>query len=90
MAICNYCKRDMEKAESCIPVKVMIDGKQYEQIKYGDESRSDFHAEKINCCHDCGINKGGYHHPGCDVEECPKCHGQLIGCECLNPDDPRS
>jgi hypothetical protein len=27
---------------------------------------------------------GGFHHPGCDTEECPKCHGQLISCGCLD------
>lgn len=26
-------------------------------------------------CHDCGITHGGYHHPGCDVERCPRCEG---------------
>lgn len=35
-------------------------------------------------CHDCGIKPGGYHHPGCDMERCPKCEGQLISCGCLD------
>lgn len=25
--------------------------------------------------------------PGCDMEECPKCHKQLISCGCLDDDD---
>ena len=35
-------------------------------------------------CHDCGIeNKiGNVHHWGCDMERCPKCRQQLIGCDC--------
>jgi len=33
-------------------------------------------------CRDCGVRIGGYHHRGCDTEECPKCHLQLIGCDC--------
>lgn len=38
-------------------------------------------------CHDCGIAKGGNHHPGCDMERCPKCGGQLISCGCLDEND---
>lgn len=33
-------------------------------------------------CHDCGVVDGGIHHPGCDAEECPKCGGQIISCDC--------
>jgi len=38
-------------------------------------------------CHDCGIKAGGYHHPGCDMEICPRCLGQLISCGCLDDED---
>ena len=33
-------------------------------------------------CHDCGVEKGKQHIPGCDWEECPFCGRQLIGCDC--------
>ncbi len=33
-------------------------------------------------CHDCGVLKGQYHAAGCDMEECPKCRKQLLGCGC--------
>jgi len=32
-------------------------------------------------CHDCGAPEGYLHLPGCDMEECPICGGQLITCE---------
>lgn len=31
-------------------------------------------------CHDCGAKPGELHDPGCDMEQCPECGGQLICC----------
>jgi hypothetical protein len=39
-------------------------------------------------CHDCGVEPGQLHHPGCDLERCPRCGGQAIGCECLESTEP--
>jgi hypothetical protein len=33
-------------------------------------------------CHDCGVKPGEFHTPGCDMEICPFCKCQLIGCDC--------
>ncbi len=33
-------------------------------------------------CHDCHAKEGEYHLPGCDMERCPFCGGQLISCNC--------
>ena len=46
----------------------------------------------LTLCHDCGASPGEYHAHGCDMEVCPRCEGQLIGCNCIyeinniNPD----
>ena len=38
-------------------------------------------------CHDCNVHAGGFHHPGCDMERCPNCKGQLISCGCFMSDE---
>ena len=37
---------------------------------------------ELAICHDCGAKEGEYHQPGCDMERCPFCGGQLISCDC--------
>ena len=32
-------------------------------------------------CHDCKVKTGKPHQDGCDIEECPICHKQLITCD---------
>lgn len=39
----------------------------------------------LDRCHDCTVLIGEVHHDGCDVEECPKCHDQIIICGCEKP-----
>jgi hypothetical protein len=58
-----------------------INGQIFQRIRYGEEN-CDWNAENFPC-HDCGVLKGQYHvGPACDVEECPKCGGQVIACDC--------
>jgi len=33
-------------------------------------------------CHDCSALPNNFHHVNRDWEECPRCHEQLIGCDC--------
>lgn len=39
--------------------------------------------EAIAHCHDCDAAEGEQHLYGCDMERCPFCGAQLIGCHCI-------
>lgn len=83
MAICQYCNQEMNKAKSCTLTRFTdyADGIPTERLRYEDGGR----------CHDCGVKTGGYHHPGCDWERCPRCGGQVIGncdCELIEDEEP--
>ena len=68
-------KQEMMEADTCLVNGVIEypDGTALAAIPYINEGR----------CHDCNVKAGGNHHPGCDMERCPKCKGQLISYGCL-------
>lgn len=82
MAICKWCDQEMLDRVSCTGNNVVEfpDGIELPSIPYEPSYKSDG-------CHDCYTPVGGMHHPGCDMERCPRCSGQLISCGCLDEDE---
>lgn len=81
MAVCDWCHQEMLEADDCTANRVIEypDGVTLPAIPYlPDDKRN---------CHDCNVTPGSYHHPGCDMEQCPRCQGQLISCGCLDEDE---
>jgi hypothetical protein len=80
MAKCDWCHKEMtsEKIKSCSENMTVTfpSGEVLAAIPYNRDSGGR--------CHDCNVAPGGYHHPGCDMERCPKCNRQLISCGCLD------
>jgi hypothetical protein len=56
-----------------------INGTFLDRVKVGNGG--DF-CDSSDFCPDCGATNEQVHIPGCDVERCPSCKGQLISCAC--------
>jgi len=97
-AICAVCEGSVPGTRSCVPHGVEVQGLLLGDIPFGSESRGGVelawarrhgialprHGE----CSGCGVAEGGHHHPGCDEEECPGCHGRAFACGCAETGPP--
>lgn len=77
MAVCRICGREMLETDSCDYEELILKGVHYRPLPWEGPGR----------CPDCNVALGGFHHPGCDREICPRCGGQLITCGCLKEDE---
>jgi hypothetical protein len=81
MAICEDCGQEMLVAASCTADVLIIQQERFPRVRLtrpiGPDGR----------CGDCGVQSGGFHHLGCDIERCPRCHRQLISCGCCWVDE---
>jgi len=78
MAICNLCDREMldpATVSRIVRPIAYVGEAPRPQVPYRNEDGREL-------CHDCSVAAGGVHHPGCDMEECPRCGHQLLSCEC--------
>lgn len=86
MAMCTWCAREMTAASSCTVVAMHQGGARIDMIAWGQE-RPGWTSRRA-ACGDCGVQPGGFHHPGCDVQRCPVCSGQMLSCGCRFDEDP--
>lgn len=84
MAVCTWCDREMLTADSCSIEAFHRDGRRLECRPFGQEQGWPTTAAR---CGDCGVERGGWHHPGCDIQRCPSCGGQLLSCGCRFDED---
>lgn len=75
----------MKTADGCSVKFVEFTDSAMLSITYGGEN--EFNESYPERCHDCNCRVGHLHHPGCDVERCPKCGGQVISCGCAEEID---
>ena len=84
MARCSWCGAEMATARSCSVYVFHLDGRRLDLLAYGLEPGWRSGPDR---CGDCGVDRGGWHHPGCDIQRCPACGGQLLSCGCRFDED---
>lgn len=88
MVSCRHCGQEMNAAPGCTVAveEGFADGIARTRIPYGYEFKPPYHYPRP--CHDCGAHFGHFHHPGCDMDDCARCGGQLLSCGCLEDAEP--
>ncbi|HZX56791.1 MAG TPA: hypothetical protein VFE86_19040 [Ilumatobacteraceae bacterium] len=74
----------MTTAISCNVDALHQNGRHFDLPPYGSDPGWTCSSDR---CGDCGVFRGGWHHPGCDLQACPACGGQLLSCGCQFDED---
>lgn len=83
MAVCSWCDREMLSARSCSLSELHRGGEPVAMVRFGSEPG----WRRAARCGDCGVSRRGFHHPGCDIQRCGVCHGQMLSCRCRFDED---
>jgi hypothetical protein len=79
---CTLCDKELTPGGGCEISAFYCKGKKYKRIKVGDKLDFDIDSLKNGMCNNCTAGVGQCHHSNCDVERCPVCLQQLVGCKC--------
>ena len=75
----------MTTAAGCKCTLIKVNRKWMKRIRFGEEGDLAWGYREFkegDRCPDCAAKVGNYHHPGCDMEACPRCGEQIISCGC--------
>lgn len=86
MAVCKYCDQEMTLGNGCTVEEFHFEDGWIPRIRFGDE-RPRWSGQQ---CGDCGVPRGALHHPGCDIESCPRCRQQALSCDCIDMEEERT
>lgn len=87
MAVCTFCDQEMLSSSGCTVAVMHRDAKPISMIPFGAGRWYRGRERAPARCGDCGVARGGVHHHGCDMEQCPNCGGQMIACGCWFDED---
>jgi hypothetical protein len=83
MGLCDVCGQEMNTTASCSRAPLIVARRRRQRIAFGDEKLwGPLPRAAGQRCRDCGVGRGGVHHPGCAREECMVCGQQLFCCNC--------
>jgi hypothetical protein len=84
MSICKVCNKEMMDPEvATCEAHTLVEYPDGTSLPSAPFDPKKLHFPQWFRCPDCNVVPGGKHHFNCDHEECPKCGGQLISCDCF-------